>query len=603
MSVLVRASLRCLALSVCLLFLCPSMPVWAQSPNAFGKPSASVAFPSERIRSFRATRGYGYEDQSRSEVLARNGIVATSQPLATTAALDVLQDGGNAIDAAVAAAAVLSVVEPNSTGLGGDLFAIVWSAQDQKLYALNSNGWAPQAWTRSYFRSTLGRSDMPGSGINSAVVPGAVSGWAALLDRFGTKTFNSVLRPAEKLAREGWPVHERMADSFFSSYSDPDTADLYLKSGKKPALYSILKNTDMARAFTLLRDQGRAGFYTGPIAEAIIEKSQREGGVMTMADLAEYQSEWIEPITTRYHGYDVYQLPPPNQGIGALQMLNIAEVCAPKLGVNLATLGHQSAKYWHFLIEAKKLAYSDMHKNVGDPKFVTVPVAQLLSKTYADSLCSKISMTQARAPEVRGDVGPGTVYLSTADRWGNMVSLVYSVYGSFGSGVTIPPYGFQLNNRGSGFTLETSHPNVVAPRKRPFITIMAGFIMKDGQPLMAFGNMGGATQAQAHAQHVINLVDLGFNVQATTDGARFDHGQSSNVVNLDELHYDALASSLRSLGHSVNQSDGQAGGYQGIYFERDPNLSSVPATNKTKPVNGVYRAGSDHRKDGMAAGF
>jgi gamma-glutamyltranspeptidase / glutathione hydrolase len=598
MKLLVRA----VSFLVPLICLAPA-PAVAQSANAFGKPSTSVPFPSERIRSYRATRGYGWEDQSRSEVLARNGIVATSLPLATAAGLDMLQDGGNAIDAAVAAAAVLSVTEPSKTGLGGDLFAIVWSARDQKLYALNSSGWAPQGWTRSYFRNQLGVDDVPESGINSAVVPGAVSGWAALLDRFGSKSFDTALKSAEKLARDGWPVHERVADTFFSSYSDPDTAALYLKNGRKPALYSILKNTDMANAFKLLRAEGRAAFYTGAIARAIIDKSDDEGGVMTMADLAEYQSEWIDPITTNYHGYDVYQLPPPNQGIAALSMLNLAEVCAPKLGVNLASLGHQNVRYWHFLIEAKKIAYSEMHAKVGDPKQVSVPVAQMLSKTWADSQCSKINMNRATAPEVSGDVGPGTVYLTTADRWGNMVSLVNSVYYDFGSGVTIPPYGFQLNNRGTGFTLTSGHPNVVAPRKRPFITIMAGFIMKDGRPLMAFGNMGGATQAQAHAQHVINLVDLGFNVQATTDGARFDHSQDSNVLNLDELHYDALASSLRNLGHSVNQSDGQAGGYQGIYFERDPNLSPVPLTNKYKPVNGVYRAGSDHRKDGMAAGF
>ena len=590
---------RCLAFSVFALVFGSAN---AQSPNAFGKPTAAEPTPSENIRTYRATRGFGYEDQSRSEVLARNGMVATSQPLATSTGLDVLQDGGNAIDAAVAAAAVLSLTEPNSTGLGGDLFAIVWSARDQKLYALNSNGWAPQAWTRTFFTGK-GYSDVPGSGIHSAVVPGAVSGWAALLDRFGSRTFNEVLQPAEKLERDGWPVHERMADSFYSSYSDPDTAALYLKGGSKPGLYSILTNVDMANAFKVLREQGRAAFYTGPIAEAIIQKSNARGGGMTLADLADYQSEWIEPITTNYHGYDVYQMPPPNQGIATLEMLNIAEVCAPVKGINLATLGHQNSKYWHFLIEAKKIAYSDMHAKVGDPRFVTVPVAEMLSKTYAQQQCSKISMTQARAPDVRGDTGPGTVYLSTADRWGNMVSMVYSVYGAFGSGITIPPYGFQLNNRGSGFTLTSGHPNVVAPRKRPFITIMSGFIMKDGKPLMAFGNMGGSTQAQAHAQHVINMVDLGFNVQATTDGARFDHSQSSNSVTLDEEHYAALGTALRNLGHSVNSSNGHAGGYQGIYFERDPSLTPVPLTNKRKPVNGVYRAGSDQRKDGQAAGF
>lgn len=590
--------------AVALIALSVTLPASAQSPNAFGKPSSTNRFPSEDIESFRSTRTMGWKEQSRSEVLARNGIAATSQPLATAAALEILQADGNAIDAAIAAAAVQAVTEPGSTGLGGDLFAIVWSARDQKLYGLASSGWAPQAWTPNYFRNTLGVSSVPGSGINSAVVPGAVSGWAALLDRFGSKTFNSVLKPAEKLARDGWPVTERTASSFPSGgFSDSDTDALYWRNGRPPGIYSIHKNVDMANAFKLLREQGRPAFYTGAIAQAIVAKSQAMGGVMTMADLAEYQSEWLDPITVNYHGYDVHQLPPPGQGFAALEMLNIAEVCAPVKGINLANLGHMDERYWHFLIEAKKIAYSDLHRHNADPKFYNVPLTQLLSKTYAAEQCSKISMTRARAPDVRGDVGPGTVYLATADRWGNMVSLVYSVYGGFGSGVTIPPYGFQLNNRGSGFTLTTGHPNIVAPRKRPFITIIAGFITKEGQPLMAFGNMGGSTQSQAHAQHVINLIDLGFNVQATTDGARFDHSQSGNSVSLDEYHYNAMAADLRALGHTVNRSNGEAGGYQGIYFERDPSLSRVPLTNKTKPVNGVYRAGSDHRKDGMAAGF
>jgi gamma-glutamyltranspeptidase / glutathione hydrolase len=581
-----------------------ALPVAAQSPNAFGKPTSGNRFPSEDIETFRATRAIGWQDQSRSEVVARNGIAATSQPLATATALQILHDDGNAIDAAVAAAAVQGLTEPGSTGLGGDLFAIVWSARDQKLYALASSGWAPQAWTPNYFRNQLGVNSVPGSGINSAVVPGAVSGWAALLERFGSMTFDEVLKPAEKLAREGWPVTERTAASFPSGgFSDSDTDDLYWRNGRPPALYSIHKNVDMANAFKLLRQQGRAAFYSGPIAQAIVAKSQAAGGAMTLADLAEYQSEWVDPITVNYHGYDVHQLPPPGQGFAALEMLNIAEVCAPAKGINLRNLGHMDERYWHFLIEAKKIAYSDLHRHNGDPKFTNVPLSQLLSKSYAQDQCSKISMSRARAPDVRGDVGPGTVYLTTADRWGNMVSMVYSVFGAFGSGVTIPPYGFQLNNRGSGFTLTNGHPNIVAPRKRPFITIIAGFITKDGQPVMAFGNMGGSTQSQAHAQHVINLVDLGFNVQATTDGARFDHSQSGNSVSLDAYHYDAMASDLRSLGHSVNRSTGQMGGYQGIYFERDPELTRVPLTNKNKPVHGVYRGGSDHRKDGMAAGF
>jgi gamma-glutamyltranspeptidase/glutathione hydrolase len=588
-----------------------SGPSLAQSPNAFGKPSAGILTPSDNITALPATRPDGYVDQTRSEVLARNGIVATSQPLATAAGLRILLDGGNAVDAAVAAAAALAVVEPGSTGLGGDLFALVWSARDKKLYALASSGWAPKAWTPEFFTSR-GFTSVPGSGIHSAVVPGTVSGWDALLKRLGTMTFKEVLEPAATYAEEGFPVHEIARWGASGRLrADSDSVATWLPNGEGPALYGIFRNPDMGRAFRLLQQKGRDAFYRGDIARAIAAKSQKVGGAITLEDLAEYQSEWVEPLSTKYHGYDVYQLPPPGQGFAALEMLNILEACVPFHGHNLAALGPRNPLYWHFLIEAKKLAYSDLHRYNADPKFNPPPLDQLLSKSYAASLCPKIDPSRARPADVLGNVQGGTVYFAVADRWGNMVSFVNSLFSTFGSGVTIPPYGFTLANRGSGFTLAPNHPNVVAPRKRPFITIIASFITKDGAPVMAFGNMGGGTQPQAHAQHIVNMVDLGMNVQATTDVARFDHSQSSDRTALDTYLFDLVGPTLEGMGHALNRARGHAGGYQGILFERDlslpeprvPDARAGTAAAFQRPVNGVYRAGSDPRKDGHAAGW
>ena len=581
----------------------PIAPAFGQSANPFGSPSADKPFPAEDIQAFRGTRGFGWKDQTRSEVTARNGMVASSQPLATQAGLEILQKGGNAIDAAVAAAAVNGVVEPISTGIGGDLFAIIWSAKHQKLFALNSSGWAPKGWTPEFFKNTLGVTSVPSNGVNSAVVPGAVSGWDAMLSRFGNMTFREALEPAERIAAQGWAVGERSADEQRDSWPDPDSAQVFMPDGKKTPLYGIQSNPDLAKALRMLRNQGRDAFYKGRIARAIVDKVQSGGGVMTMEDLAEYQSDWVQPLSTNYHGFDVFELPPPGQGFAALEMLNILEVCAPRKGVNLSQMGHNDPNYWHFMIEAKKLAYSDLHRYNADPKFERVPLNRLLSKRYAERQCDKIDMNAARPADVLGNIGPGTIYLTTADRWGNMVSLVYSVFGYYGSLATVPPYGFLLNNRGGGFTLDENHPNVVAPHKRPFITIIAGFVMKDGRPKMSFGNMSGAVQAQAHAQHIVNMVDLGFNAQATTDAARFDHNQAADRVSLDEYLYDAVGSSLAAKGHDVRVRNDVGGGYQGLYFERDPLLSAPGQGNHKKPVNGIYRAGSDHRKDGQAAGY
>jgi gamma-glutamyltranspeptidase/glutathione hydrolase len=584
----------------------------AQSPNPFGIPSADNATPASSIEAVAGSRSQGWLAQGRSEVLARHGIVATSDPLAAQAGLDVMRQGGNAIDAAVAAGAVLDVTSQNDTGIGGDLFALIWSARDKKLYALNSAGWAPAGWTREFFTDQLQVSGVPGRGVNAATVPGAISGYDAMLERFGTLTFKETFERAARIADEGWGQAERRHFDLTNTASvllaDPDSARTFLAGNEVPPLYAVIRNPALARALRLMQKEGRAAFYRGDIAAAIVEKVQNEGGVMTRADLSEFQSEWVEPISTNYHGYDIFELPPPGQGFAALEMLNILEVCVPKLGFSLAELGPANAMYWHLVIEAKKLAYADLLAHNADPKFSAIPVSQLLSKEYAATLCSRIDPNAASKIGAPRSTDGGTIYLTTADRWGNMVSLIHSVYSEYGSGATVGRYGFVLQNRGAGFTLDPKSPNVVAPRKRPFHTIIAGFVMKGGQPLMAFGNMGGTVQPETHAQHIVNLIDHGMNVQMTTDAARLTHSQSANVVGAEVNLFELVGSALRAKGHDVRAVTGASvGGYQGILFTRDPALPQPvfdrANTAEDRPVNGVYRAGSDHRKDGHAVGW
>ena len=599
-------------LLACALSIVCAVPAQAQSQNAFGIPTKQVTNPSASIDAAPGSRAQGWRSQSRSEVLARHGMVATSDPLAAQAGLEILQAGGNAIDAAVAAAAVLDVTSQNDTGIAGDLFALVWSAADGKLYALNSAGWAPERWTLEYFTEDLGLDDMAGTGVNSATVPGAISGYDALLSRFGTLGFEETLERAARIAEEGWGQAERrhrdLSQVRDKLLKDADSTATFLIDGEAPPLYSVIRNPDLASALRLIQREGRDVFYKGAIADAIVAKVQAGGGVMSHADLAEFESEWIEPVSTNYHGYDIFQLPPPGQGFAALEMLNILEVCAPVHDVNLTALGQSNPDYWHFLVEAKKLAYSDLYAYNADPLKVDVPVDKLLSKDYAATLCDRIDMGVASEPSVEGGLKGGTIYLTTADRWGNMVSLIHSVYSVYGSGVTISPYGMILHNRGAPFSLDPTHPNVVAPRKRPFHSIIAGFVMKDGEPLMTFGNMGGRVQPETHAQHMVNLIDLGMNVQMTTDAARFTHAQGANVLQMEKSLASLVGPALRERGHDVMVVDGSyVGGYQGILFTKDPSLPvpkfSAESIAEDHPVNGVYRAGSDHRKDGQAVGW
>jgi gamma-glutamyltranspeptidase/glutathione hydrolase len=620
------------------------------SPNAFGKPTPTNPNPGKDITAVPGTRpSGGYINQTRSEILARNGVVATSEPQAAQAGLKILQDGGNAVDAAVATMAMIGLQEPNSTGLGADMFVIVWDAKTKKLYQISANGISPKNYTKELFvlngrPGTSPPYGTPGTtGIWAAMVPGSVDGWDKLLKRFGTMTFKEVLEPARKSAVEGFPVHEILASSFRGSKSslcsttrDPDTPNVFCKGGDVPGLYSIFRNPDLGHAFEVLQKHGRDAFYKGEIAQAIVKKANSLGVLVpgggsqfwTMDDLKHYQAKWVEPLTTRYHGYDIYETPPPSQGWAALEMLNILETCAESKPFDLAAIGRETPLFTHIEVEAKKLAYSDLLRYNADPNFYTELYDKIEhyfnNKTYAAGLCSKLNVNPpvARPADVLGNLPGGTIYGASADRWGNMVSFVYSVYTSWGSGVTIPGYGFQLTSRGGMFTFDPTHPNTIAGRKEPFITIIAGFIMKDGQPLMAFGNMGGSTQPLGHVQHLVNMIDLGYNVQATSDAARWDHDQGGDILSLDVYLWDEVGPTLAGWGHKFRTgytgSRGLGGGYQGILFERDYSLP-VPKLHygdhrwdkdrdrdqdKLEPINGVYRAGTDTlRKDGAAVGW
>ena len=583
--------------------------------GASGEPSPPAA---KEFSAVRGDRTSGWLAQTRSEVLARNGVVAASQPLAAQAGLQILKAGGNAFDAAVATAAVLNLVEPASAGVGGDLFVIAWVAKEKKLIALNASGRAPAGATPEHLAARGFKKRMPLHGIDSATVPGAVDGWDVLLKRAGTMTFKETLEPAAVLAEQGFGVTERIRNDWIYGATvlakDPDSVKTYLVDGKPPNTYDVFRNPDLAHTFRLLQAQGRDVFYKGEIAQAIVAKSHALGGTMTLQDLMNTRATWETPLSTGYHGYDIYEMPPSTQGFAVLEMMNILEVCAPKLGMNLAALGPRSPDYWHLLVEAKKLAYADLYAYNADPAFAAVPVARLISKSYAAELCGRIDPKKAGTPERRGDPVGGTVYLATADRWGNMVSFIYSIYDSFGSGVTVPNYGFVLNDRGALFSLEPKSPNLIAPGKRPFHTLLPGFLMKDGQPVMAFGLMGGSQQAQGHAQVLIDMIDLGVNPQAASDAARFTHSQASNTLSLESNLYNLAGPRLKAMGHKVESANGEdMGGFQAIWYvpaavapagAAPPAAGSAPpATATEQPIAGVYRAASDHRKDGEAVGW
>ena len=529
--------------------------------------------------------------QARSMVETKFGIVATSQTLASAAGAHVLEMGGNAIDAAIAANAVLGVVEPMSDGIGGDLFAIVYEAKTGKLYGLNASGWAPTGLTlEALQRQHIEK--MPQQGIYSVTVPGAVAGWDMLRTKFGTMPLDRLLTPAIYYAQNGFPVTEIIAAGWQGSTkklsATKSAKDTYLPDGRAPKVGEIFRNRDLAASLRLIAAHGRDGFYKGPTAQALIREAKEDGVEWTPADLADFQPEWVDPVSTTYRGWTVTELPPNGQGIAALSMLNIME------RFPLAEYGHNSVKALHVMIEAKKLAYSDLLKYVGDPKYSKVPVAELISKDSAAARAKLInparatcSVTPTQLAWVAQLPGADTIYMSAIDRDGNMVSLIQSNFAGFGSGVVASGTGFALQNRGGLFSLERGHPNALAPHKRPLHTIIPAFLQK-GDTNIAFGIMGGWNQSQAHAQFVSNVVDFGMNIQGALEAARFTKGTFEGCdVNMETRIAPAVIKELESMGHvikTVGQYSGGMGGGQAVM--------SV--------AGGVHFGASDPRKDGAA---
>ncbi|WP_439481687.1 gamma-glutamyltransferase [Cyclobacterium plantarum] len=551
-----------------------------------------------QVSSIAQTRSTGKGFATRSETIAKNGMAATSHPLATETALNVLRNGGNAVDAAIAANAVLGLVEPTGNGIGGDIFAIVWDEKTQKLHAINGSGRSPKSLDIDYFQEK-GFNVIPYLGPLPVSVPGCVDGWYELHGRFGTVPMKDLLQPAISYAIEGFPVSEiiaaRWAREVPRRIQYPGFEETFTINGEAPKKGEIFKNPDLANTLTLIAEEGRDAFYKGKIAQTISDYMAQNGGFLSYNDLAEHRTEWIDPVSTNYRGYDVWELPPNGQGIAALQILNILE------GFDLKKMGFGSAEYIHTFTEAKKLAYEDRAKYYADMDFNNIPVEELISKQYAENRRSLINPNAASTTLDAGELNQGsTIYLTTADKEGNMVSLIQSNYGGMGSGMVPTGLGFGLHNRGQMFNVRDSeHFNAFEPGKRPFHTIIPAFITKDGKPFMSFGLMGGAIQPQGHAQIVINIIDFDMNVQEAGDAPRINHtGSSEPTGSVMEdggtlyleygFDYEEIRS-LTKLGHDVKygRPDG-FGGYQGIMYDY---------------VNKVFYGASESRKDGYAGGF
>ncbi|MBB4127096.1 gamma-glutamyltranspeptidase/glutathione hydrolase [Xanthomonas translucens] len=548
-----------------------------------------------------ADRVTGQAFATRSEVIAPHAMAATSQPLATQIALDTMKAGGSAVDAAIAANAALGLMEPTGNGVGGDLFAIVWDPKTHKLYGYNGSGRSPKSLTLAEFQRR-GLKDIPPTGPLPVSVPGAVDGWFALHERFGRRPMAQNLAPAIRYAREGHPVAETIAYYWdrsvprLSQY--PGFKEQFTIDGHAPRKGELWKNPNLADTLQQIADGGRDAFYKGPIARTIDAYFKANGGFLRYDDLASHHGEWVEPVSSNYRGYDVWELPPNSQGIAALQMLNILE------GYDFSKIPFGSAEHIHLFTEAKKLAFADRARFYADPAFQPAPLAKLISKDYAAQRRALISTDKALK-----EVQPGTpkqleegdtIYLTVADADGMMVSLIQSNYRGMGSGMAPPGLGFILQDRGEMFVLKKDHPNGYAPGKRPFQTIIPAFVTKDGKPWLSFGVMGGAMQPQGHVQIVMNLIDFHMNLQEAGDAPRIQHegsteptGQATAMSDGGELNletgfsYDTIRALMRK-GHRVIFADGPYGGYQAI--ARDP-------------ASGVYYGASESRKDGQAAGY
>jgi gamma-glutamyltranspeptidase/glutathione hydrolase len=489
--------------------------------------------------------------QARSMVITQRGIVATSQTLASQAGAQVLARGGSAVDAAIAANATLSVVEPMMNGMGGDLFVIYREAKSGKLYGLNASGWAPEKLSTEFVKKA-GHWGMPQEGIHSVTVPGCVRGWETLHKRFGRLPWADLFRPATYYARNGFPVTEWIQESWQSSRgklaADDNGARVYLRNGDVPKLGEVFRNPELAKAMELVAKEGADAVYRGAISKSILATSRRLGGVFTAKDLSEFQAEWVEPISTTYRGWKVYELPPNGQGLAALSMLNLMERFL------LSDFGPLSPEAIHRKIEAQKLAYADLQRFAGDPKFSKIPVAELISKKYAGQRVKLIDVDKAACRQEPGkplSSAGDTIYMSAVDAEGNIVSLIQSIYLSFGSGIVVDDFGFHLHNRGALFTLEEGHPNELKPHKRPFHTIIPGY-MEKGHQHVGFGIMGGLNQAQAHAQFISFVADHGMNIQAALEAPRFTKLNFSGCDVMIEGRVPASTiEALRGLGHSV----------------------------------------------------
>jgi gamma-glutamyltranspeptidase/glutathione hydrolase len=534
----------------------------------------------------------------RSVVIAPHGMVATSHPLAAQVGLDVLKNGGNATDAAIATNAALGLMEPMSCGVGGDLYALVWDAKSKKLYGLNASGRSPYKASRQLFADRK-LDQIPDTGPLSWSVPGCVDGWEELRKRFGSLPLARLLEPSIRYAEEGFPVSEVIAGYWARGEKrlskDPDAVKTYLIDGKAPRAGDVFKNPGLARTYRELARKGRDAFYKGRIAREIVAFSEKQGGLFGLKDFADHTSTWVEPVGTNYRGYHVWEIPPPGQGIAVLEMLNLLE------SYDLKKLGPDSAVYWHLFLEAKKLAYADRARFYADPDFGKLPTAELISKPYADKRRKLISMKKALKDVPAGDPKLGrsdTVYLSVVDKDRNCVSLIQSNYFGFGSGMVPGELGFALQNRGTLFALDGKHLNRLEPHKRPFHTIIPGMVTKDGKPWFCFGVMGGDMQPQGQVQVLVNLIDFAMNVQEAGEAPRLEHvgsatptgkpGKGGGRVLAERGIADAVVAELRRRGHRVGRVKTNGGGFQGILID--------PRTN-------MLHGGSEARKDGCAAGY
>jgi len=543
---------------------------------------------------FSFDRVTGEEFTSRSEVIAKNGMVATSHPLASQIGLQILKDGGNAIDAAIAANAALGLMEPTGNGIGGDLFVILWDAKTKKLYGLNASGPSPQNISIEYFTAKK-LEKIPSYGPLPVSVPGAVDGWIKLHEKFGKLPFEELFKPTIDYANNGFPLTETIAyylelsSQRFKTY--PNFKNVWMPNGIYLKKGDVFKNPKLANTLSDIATSKRSSFYEGDMAKIMSDFVISQGGFLSTNDLAQYHAEWVEPVSTNYRGYDVWELPPNGQGIAALQILNLLE------RYNINKMGLFSSEYIHHFVEAKKLAFADRAKYYADPDFNDIDIHYLISKEYADLRAKHINPLKSSISDNAGSLKDGdTIYLTTADKEGNMVSLIQSNYRGMGSGMVPPGLGFMIQNRGELFSLDKDHANSLVGGKRPFHTIIPAFITKDNKPFISFGVMGGATQPQAHAQIAINIIDFNLNLQEAGDAPRIVHTGSSQptdevMVNggslsLEKAFTETIIEELKTKGHIINYQPGIFGGYQAIMLK-----------------DGVFYGASESRKDGHAVGY